>query len=230
MSIPRIFHRIWIGAKPLHPRMVEYQKALINLHYPQWIFKTWHGDGQSPDLICAEDGTCFRSNNTYLLQQALHLAQQSNILRLELLLAFGGVYIDMDLEPLKPLDSIIENCSACISPFFMDPIRCNNSFLACTPQHPWIQDCLKTLPERDPKVPLSMGSSHVTAALVNHPEVSILNKYLILQMPAWEVLRSIGRRPDPRTYAIHHFSSAWYPTGFEIVNVDGSVTTKTGRF
>lgn len=229
MAIPQIFHRIWIGEKPLHPRMVEYQKALIDLH-PRWIFKTWHGDGKSPELICAEDGARFCSSNVLLLQQALHLAQQSNILRLELLFAFGGVYIDMDLEPLKTLDPIIENCDACISPFFMDPARCNNSFLACTPQHSWIADCLKTLPLRDPKVTLSMGSSHVTAALATHPEVAILDKHIVLQMPVWEVLRSIGRKPDPKTRAIHHFSSAWYPTGFEVVNADGSVTIKTGRF
>jgi hypothetical protein len=47
-----------------------------------------------------------------------------------------------------------------------------------------------------------MGASLISVALGD--DVHVLDRDVILQRPFWSVL---GRKPDPRWYAIHHFDN-----------------------
>lgn len=82
MRIPRIFHHIWFGSE-LPSRFKEYIKTWKRFH-PGWKFMFWDEDNL-PELI-----------NQRLYNKARTYAEQSDIVRLEILKKYGGVYVDTD--------------------------------------------------------------------------------------------------------------------------------------
>ena len=189
MTIPKVFHFVWKG-DALPVRYAEWRDAWLAMH-PGWACIEW-GVGSAPE---APANVC-------------HVRQWSNWVRLKKLLEFGGVYMDFDTQPLKNIEPLLEGCSAAASPFRFQyanrPNRCCNSFLAAEPSHPWISECCQMLELVDPAEHLSMGSSLITQALQGRDDVKILNVNDIWQMPHWNLL---GRKPDSRWYAIHHFDN-----------------------
>jgi hypothetical protein len=175
MVIPRIFHLIWLGPNP-RPHQ-DWAARLAGLH-PGWEVKIWS------DSALAGCPYSFRD-----------LRQASNWLRLQILQRHGGVYLDCDLEPLRPLDALLDGLDAAVTP--MPNGRICNSFLACSPGHPWMEECCRMLGTVDPNVHMSMSSGLVSSALTSHPEVTRLALGAIRQDP-------IGIEV-PNAYAIHHF-------------------------
>lgn len=88
--IPRIFHHIWIGKKPFPEKYKEWQKGWKSI--PGWTYKLWtdhevaHLDMVNKDLYHKEP----------------NLGSRADILRIEILNKFGGVYIDTDFECYEP--------------------------------------------------------------------------------------------------------------------------------
>ena len=88
--IPRVFHQIWIGPKPLPEKYKRWQKTWQSI--PGWTYKLWTDkDVQQFPLI--NQDAYYREKN---------LGARADILRLEILYREGGVYIDTDFECLKP--------------------------------------------------------------------------------------------------------------------------------
>ena len=95
--IPKILHMIWVGPKPF-----PYQENLQRYRdlNPDWEIKLWT-DGNLPDL-----------KNLKIYKTIPIYATKADLLRIELLAKYGGVYVDADSYPLKPIDGMIEdvNC------------------------------------------------------------------------------------------------------------------------
>src|SRR5205823_736037 len=78
------------------------------------------------------------------------LRWQSDVMRLEILYRYGGVYVDCDSEPLRPLDDLLEDieCFAAWSPNRGDagqrPVA--NGTIGCEPRHPFIAEAIRALP------------------------------------------------------------------------------------
>ena len=68
---------------------------------------------------------------------------KSDFWRLCVLLKYGGVYVDADIEPLVPLDSFLEP-TATFATCLSDYTVLNPHVLACVPNHPIINDCIDT--------------------------------------------------------------------------------------
>ena len=94
--IPKIIHYIWLGGKPL-PSMVE--KCIKSWHKkcPGWEIKRWDESNLNIDI------------NQYCRQayDAKKYAFASDVLRFDILQKYGGVYLDVDVELLKPLDDLL---------------------------------------------------------------------------------------------------------------------------
>lgn len=114
MKIPRTFHQIWLGDQPMHPLMVVWRRRWIDLH-PNWRFAFWR-EGKEPATLGPATLTCehteIKSSWPELLARSCHLAQRANIWRYEIVNRFGGVYIDTDIEPLRPLDDLLTDLEA----------------------------------------------------------------------------------------------------------------------
>jgi mannosyltransferase OCH1-like enzyme len=226
MSIPKIFHQIWIGTNGQHPHFVRWREHWKLLH-PDWTFKLWTTGPEGINgalLACGNE--LFSSRYQNLLVRAANLAQRANIWRQEILLGQGGVYLDTDIEPFKNIDHLLAGHDAVASRMFLDEpdgtVRHSSAFLAASAGHPWIHDAVESLPENPPEVPLSMGDSHITRMVRRHPEIHILKREEIMfkngppktgNKQFWKTLGS-NVTPFPETCAIHRWSSQWYPTGF----------------
>jgi mannosyltransferase OCH1-like enzyme len=65
-----------------------------------------------------------------------YVAHQSDVIRLEALWEYGGVYLDFDMLALANIESALDWVRAGAS---LDKGGCNNAIVAATPKHPWVR-------------------------------------------------------------------------------------------
>lgn len=87
--IPRIIHQIWIGS-PLPQEYKAWQKTWKK--WPGWEYKLWTD----------KDVEKFTFANRDLYDAAKTYGQRADILRMEILNQFGGLYVDIDFECINP--------------------------------------------------------------------------------------------------------------------------------
>jgi mannosyltransferase OCH1-like enzyme len=94
-TIPKIIHQVWVGPGEIPAIYKYYQKTCQDLH-PDWEYKLWT-DKEVND---------WDFDNKDLYNNTRNYAEKSDILRHQLLKDFGGVYIDLDIKCLIPLDPL----------------------------------------------------------------------------------------------------------------------------
>jgi FkbM family methyltransferase len=92
--IPRLFHHIWLGAGPVPEEVENLRKTWLD-HHPAWEARLW----SMPDFDWLE--------NQALFDRATSYAQKADIARYEVIRRFGGVYVDADMECVRPLDELL---------------------------------------------------------------------------------------------------------------------------
>lgn len=145
-GIPRIIHRIWFGSLLPHA-YVEYGDMWRSLN-PDWEVWDWGDDGTLKVLdLPAQD---FRDRAKELCPGD-HFRFKADILRLELLHEFGGLYVDMDVEPHRPIDDLLKGRQALVArsknATSTGYHAITNCVMAATPQHPWLNALLDGLDE-----------------------------------------------------------------------------------
>ncbi|MCP5505458.1 MAG: hypothetical protein H7A38_01070 [Chlamydiales bacterium] len=100
LRIPKVIHFIWIGPNPFPKESLENVRSWVD-HHPDWTFKFWT-DRRRPlphkkmelHLLSNFQFTalqnCFQESDNY--------AEKSDLLRYEILLQEGGLYVDHDVE------------------------------------------------------------------------------------------------------------------------------------
>lgn len=96
IMIPKIIHMIWIGDKKLSKHKKKNIRSYRKLN-PDWKVKIWTNDNL-PEII-----------NKYTYNKVSSWAAKADILRLEILYRYGGLYTDMDSRCLKPLYYLVNN-------------------------------------------------------------------------------------------------------------------------
>lgn len=86
--IPKIIHQIWLGS-PLPEKYFAWMRTWMDWH--GWEYKLWT-DADIKDLSLY---------NQELYNRSKSYGELTDILRLEILLHFGGLYVDVDFECLK---------------------------------------------------------------------------------------------------------------------------------
>jgi mannosyltransferase OCH1-like enzyme len=92
--IPKILHQIWIGSSvpEKFKSLMEGWKAM----HPEWEYKLW-----TDETICELE----EINEAFF--RASNIGSKADILRYVILFKYGGVYVDVDFECIKPLDPFI---------------------------------------------------------------------------------------------------------------------------
>ena len=98
--IPRIFHRIWLGPKPLPDYAVEYGAGWLR-HHPNWEIRLWTEDNL-PEMV----------NRKRFDAGAGHYGFQADVLRLEIMRQYGGIYLDTDFECQQNLEPLLRGLRA----------------------------------------------------------------------------------------------------------------------
>lgn len=190
--IPHVFHQIWLGGEPLPAEFEEYQETWRQ-HHPHWNLRLWTEEDLPEGL---------RRGEVY--ERKRSPAERSDILRLELLWQLGGVYVDTDMECLKPIDQLLEGIE-----FFAGHLkeeRVNNAIFGAAPEHPLLEQALRKL--RPQKIGARFDKTASGALFFN----SIVMKQapaggLILFPPHFFYPSTPSERE--RAFAIHHAARSW---------------------
>lgn len=175
--IPRITHQVWLGPAPVPRQHDLWRERLIALN-PDWQHY-WHaafGD------------------------QSMSAAAESNILRLYMLHKYGGIYLDTDCEPIKPLAPLLEH-EAFIARQ-PDGVFCN-AVMGATPKHPWIKWMLDRALAEQHKHDAAWACHMIAESPMEG--VSVVPTELFYswnwdQQPA---------APHPEALVAHHWSGSW---------------------
>lgn len=191
--IPKVFHRIWLGGKPLPREFERYGRTWLD-HHPGWHMQTWTEWELPP------------SRYPELIKACPHPARAANILRYELIAREGGIYLDTDFECLRPISSLISGLDAFTAYQLDQPVvegSINNAFFGAVPGHPFLLDLIDELPRRDL---LKLGPHTFTDVVHRHPEVHVFPRKLFYPY-LWTEPRPAVMPAE--SYAVHHWSMTW---------------------
>jgi hypothetical protein len=120
MRIPRTIHRVWLGEAPM-PAEHERFGETFGRHHPGWEMRLWtEADLAGLDITERE--------------RARSWSELSNLVRYEVLSRHGGLYVDTDVECLRPLTPVLRGLDAFAA--LERPGRVGNAVLGSVAGHP----------------------------------------------------------------------------------------------
>lgn len=128
MSIPKIIHYCWFGGNPLPESAKQYIETW-KTHCPDYEIMEWNESNF--DLNC-----CDYVREAY---DAKKWAFVSDVARLHVLVQHGGIYMDTDVEVLRPLDDLLSYDA--VSGFESEK-RLPTGLMACCAGHPLFSELL----------------------------------------------------------------------------------------
>ena len=140
-EIPKIIHQLWNDKFVPNP-VISHIKTWTNKH-PEWSYWFWTKELQHK-FITEKYPFYLTIYENYKLD-----IEKSDMIRILILFEFGGVYADLDMEVLKPLDDIIAGkpCLMAastpeVATIFLQTNETsiiNNALIACRPGHPLLK-------------------------------------------------------------------------------------------
>lgn len=99
MSIPKVIHYCWFGKGKMPPLSEK-------------CIKSWKKYCPDYEIICWNEDNFDINENMYAKEayEAGKWAFVSDYARLKVLYENGGIYLDTDVEIIKPIDTLIEDC------------------------------------------------------------------------------------------------------------------------
>jgi inositol phosphorylceramide mannosyltransferase catalytic subunit len=184
--IPRIFHQIWVGPNPTPQEFLGYRESWLR-HHPGWEMRLWTEENLPTDLVRKEAHERLRNP-----------AERADIIRLEVLLRCGGVYVDTDLECLRSIEPLLEGLEFCLTGAKSG--RVSTALIGARPRHPIIERALRELRPRteygvDKK---GTGGIFFNRLIRQYPEVTIFPS---------EYFHAFA--PGERAYAVNHRARSW---------------------
>jgi mannosyltransferase OCH1-like enzyme len=198
MTIPKILHRV----VPEHtPAEAERWWAEFGRLHPDWTLMT-HRDPLRP--------VDWPKTSRYW-PRVRNGAQLADLVRLEALLKWGGVYVDQDVQPFRPLDPLLS-----VEAFAAwEDDRCvPNAVMGARPDHPAIARCLELCIKRQSKGTWAAGAGVTTEVLPGRPDVLLLppeSFYPVHYRDPDRDAKMAGFKPrqHPWTFALHAYWGSW---------------------
>jgi hypothetical protein len=195
--IPRLLHRIWLGSAPIPPKAEDHWASFGRLH-PGFELRTWTD---------ADDYSWLR--NRELFERASTWTSRSDVLRFELLARFGGVYVDVDVEPVRSFEPLLTHGAFA---GWEDPHAICGAVMGAERGHPAIEALIVGLgswTQGRPTAPPNVwaGPTYLTAQWAGREDVALLEPAAFYPVH-WSRPRSRSR-PQPETFAIHHWERSW---------------------
>lgn len=194
--IPRTIHQIWIGPDPLpddHARWIETWRV----QHPEWEHRLWTEDDLPDDPVRPE-----------VLERLRMPVERADILRLEILNRHGGVYVDTDVECLRPVDDALAGhdfVGVCLKPG-----RMTNTFIASAPGHPLVERALRearplevywTQTAEPDALKQVAGPPMLRRLVKDYPDAELLEPPAFFPSTPEERERAIG---------VHHLARSWH--------------------
>ena len=209
--IPQIIHYCWFGRGEL-PELVQTCIASWHTHMPNWQFRFW-----------SEDNFDISSAPQYVREAyaAKKYAFVSDYVRLWVLEQEGGVYLDTDVEVLRPFDSLL-NDTAFIGLEESLALLPGTCVMGCEAHCQWVKDMLATYEDakfirEDGSMDMTtnvqcLGQKMVEGGLQHKREIQYLSQWG-LRVYTHDYFSPITStrvmRKTKNTYSIHRFAGSW---------------------
>ena len=205
--IPKVIHYCWFGGKPLPQKLKKYMQSW-RLYCPGY-------------KICRWDETNFDVTAYPYTQQAYQakkFAFVSDVARLWVLVKEGGIYLDTDVEVIKPLDAIFSYRAVS---GFEDGKKVPTGLMACEKGFALFEEFLcayenKPFLRDDHTYDLTTNVDRITHAcqkkglLQNNTKQTIEEFTLLPQEYFCPKDYETGLvHITPNTFTIHHFWGSW---------------------
>lgn len=140
--VPPVFHHIFLTEGNQDASLSHYDNELASCRalHPNWTTHVWN-DSNADQFMLDHYPDLHPHYNGYGQR-----IQRANVLRYALLHHFGGVYLDLDITCLQPLDDL--RTLPWLTPG-AHPAGVNNAFIAARPGHPFLAHIIAKLPSRD---------------------------------------------------------------------------------
>jgi|SRR5579871_2318088 len=195
LRIPRTFHRIWLGSRPMPLEFVEFGISWL-AHHPGWNMHTWT-DAHAAGLA-----------NRETMARSVARSGKANVLRYEILWRYGGVYVDTDFECRKNLEPLLENVSCFVG--LQSPGLANNAIIGSVPAHPFLHDLVANVHAGVRTHRLSIkqsGPYYLTERLRGRRDVTVFPTEYFYPYQWHERWRR--HEHFPGAYGVHHWSLSW---------------------
>jgi inositol phosphorylceramide mannosyltransferase catalytic subunit len=187
--IPRIFHQIWLGPDPVPEEYAAYRQTWIDRH-PGWLLRVWTDDNL---LEGAHRGEVYETLRTP--------AERADMLRLELLWRFGGVYVDCDFECVRPIEPLLGGVEFFAG--YRKPGHANNAIMGSVAGHPLVGRALDEIRPRTTYGPVDKegtGPLFLNRILAEFPGVTLFDPGVFYPRSPAAVQEA---------YAVHHRARTW---------------------
>jgi mannosyltransferase OCH1-like enzyme len=226
-NIPRVLHQIFFGGPDAVPDSYRAYAATWRANHPEWTYEFWDAK-RCRDLLVEHYPWFLPIYDAYR-----HRIQRVDAIRYFILYHHGGVYADMDIESLKPIDDLIENRVLLLGAL---RIGFTNAVMGSAPGHPLWPAVFDTLRQRRHRfarnaplwskltMPMQIGYSTGPVMLSDclqrtgyangdDPKVNICASYVFEPLaPRADAPPSPDGKVDlTGSYAIHHMSMHWLP-------------------
>lgn len=202
--IPKIIHQMWVGP-PLPETFKRWTEEWKALH-PDWEFIMW---GQERDLPPLRNQDIY--DRAGELCRGYEGQLRADVARYELLYRFGGVWLDVDFEPLKPIDGLLEGVE-CFTAWEIQDTYANNAIFGCVPGHPFLKDLIDGLPASIAAHPNMgpwkiSGPRYMTLVLERHPEVKVFDQKVFYPIGCREIAKLGSRKHYGDAWAVHFWNN-----------------------
>ena len=207
--IPKIIHYIWFGGKPL-PEKVTYCIESWKKWLPEYKFVLWNEE--SFDVNAYEF-----TRDTYAHRK---FAFVSDFVRIFALATQGGVYLDTDIEIIKPLDVFLKERMV----LGTDDSGSLTAFMAAEAQHPFFTRALDIYKSRLFVLPDGSLNTEVNNLLLQNllenygyvkanKEQHLSEGIKVYPDDYFHVVRLTSGKPHrtKNSYAIHWHTLLWIP-------------------
>jgi hypothetical protein len=232
VALPKIIHQTWKDER-VPPSLAPYQESWKRLN-PEWEYRLWT-DADNDALVLDEFPSLLDLYRS--LPRPIHRADFARLLYLR---RFGGLYVDLDIEALKPADSILDgrSCLLGCEPELharrlrgIDRVVCNAA-MASEPGHPFWEKMIEEIRQRSTQGredPVWMtGPLCLQAAFEAHGEqlgVELWDPDVFFPLPDLGSRSLRLSRPERRHYqrmmssgcypqesiGVHHWAHTWIP-------------------
>lgn len=208
-KIPKIIHYVWFGGSPLTPLA---EKCIAS----------WKENCPGYEIIRWDETNFDVTQNQYCLEayESRKWAFVSDYARLKVLIDYGGIYMDADVEVLRPLDRFLteEAFSG-----FEDEKIVPTGIMASRSGHPFFKRLLEDYVERHFLLPngtydTTPNTKYITdacleAGLLLNGEKQTIEGFTLYPKDyfcpkSWHT--GLIELTD-NSHTIHHFSGSWHP-------------------